>query len=287
MLPVLVSGLALGALYAAVALSYNVMYSGTKVLSVNAGHIPMACCLVGAYLVGVLGIHPVLGAVLAVALGGLLGLVTYVVGVRPLLRGDTDQHLWILTTLALATIMQQVAALTWGPEPRPFPRLVPQDYSAGMLDQKFWLPIAVTALIAAAIWHFLHRTLRGKLFLAIAHDPFAAAARGIPVNQMRAISFGLAGAFGGMIGFAAGQLTFAFFAVGMTYSLNGFIALAVGGLGSSRGALVGGLLLGLLTAFSTYLFGSEYQQTITVGLLMLILILKPEGLLGFKEARQV
>ena len=92
---------------------------------------------------------------------------------------------------------------------------------------------------------------------------------------------------GGLAGFAAGQLTFAFFALGLTLTLNGFIALAVGGLGSNVGAILGGAALGLLNAYASYWFGGEYQQTIAVGLLMIVLLVKPEGLLGDRQVRPV
>jgi branched-chain amino acid transport system permease protein len=286
LLNVLVAGLALGSLYAGVAVTFNVMYLSSKVLGVNAGHIPMACCLIGAWLIGVLGVNPLLGALLSVLAGAALGYLTFEIGVRRL-PTDDDQHLWILTTLALATIIQQTAVILWGNEPRPFPRLLAQDYSAGIWDQKFWMPIGAMLAIGALVWLIVNRTMTGKLFVAVSEDPFAAAARGIPVARMRALSFTIAGVFGGIIGFAAGQLTFAYFGLGMSYSLNGFIALAVGGLGSSAGALVGGLTLGLVSAFTTYFFGSAYQQTITVGVLMLILIVKPGGLFGATHARLV
>ena len=90
-----------------------------------------------------------------------------------------------------------------------------------------------------------------------------------------------------MAGFAAGQLTFAFFALGHTLTLSGFIALAGGGLGSNVGAILGGVALGLLNAYASYWFGGEYQQTIAVGLLMIVLLVKPEGLLGDRQVRPV
>jgi branched-chain amino acid transport system permease protein len=92
---------------------------------------------------------------------------------------------------------------------------------------------------------------------------------------------------GGLAGFGAGQLTFAYFALGLTLTLNGFIALAVGGLGSNLGALAGGAALGILSSVATYYLGGEYQQTISVGLLMLVLLLKPEGLFGSRSVRVV
>jgi branched-chain amino acid transport system permease protein len=109
----------------------------------------------------------------------------------------------------------------------------------------------------------------------------------VSTDRIRELSYILSGALGGLAGFAAGQLTFAYFAVGLSLTLNGFIALAVGGLGSNIGALLGGAALGLLNAFASYWIGGEYQNTIAVGLLMLVLLIKPEGLLGSQNVRPV
>lgn len=286
MLSVLVSGLAIGALYAATALAYNVMYSTSKVLSVTTGHLCMLGGVFGAWFIGNLGLPVLVGLVGAIAVGALFGWITEIVGVRRVLA-RSDEHLWLLSTLALATIVQQAVGLWWGTEPRPFPRLIPQDFSAGLADQKYWLPIVTVLVMAAGLELFYRRTLWGKLFQATSEDAFAARARGIPTDRVRSFSYLLAGALGGLAGFAAGQLTFAFFALGLTLTLNGFIALAVGGLGSNIGALVGGAALGLLSAFATYFFGGEYQQTIAVGLLMVVLLVQPEGLFGAKRVRPV
>jgi len=286
MLTLIVSGLAAGALYAATALAYNVMYSTSKVLSVTTGHLAMLGGVFGAFFIGGLGLHPLLGLAGAVAAGALFGLLTDVIAIRRVVS-RSDEHLWLLSTLALATIVQQGVGLWWGTEPQPFPRLLPQDFSAGLADQKYWLPIATTAALAVVLELFYRRTLYGKLFVAMSEDTFAARARGIETDRIRALSYVIAGVIGGLAGFAAGQLTFAFFALGLTLTLNGFIALAVGGLGSNLGALVGGAALGLLNAFSSNLIGGEYQNTVSVGLLMVILLLKPEGLFGARNVRPV
>jgi branched-chain amino acid transport system permease protein len=286
MLTVLVSGLATGMLFAAVALVYNVMYSTSKVLSVTTGHISMLGGVFGAYLIAGLKLHWLLGLAGAMAVGGAFGWLTEVLAVRRVLS-RSDEHLWLLSTLALATMVQQAVALWWGTEPKPFPRLIPQEFGAGVLDQKFWLPVAAAAAMAAGLEFFYRRTMYGKVFIAMAEDAFAARARGIATDRIRLVSYVMSGALGGLAGFAAGQLTFAYFAVGLTLTLNGFIALAIGGLGSNVGALIGGAALGLLNAFASYLFGGEYQQTIAVGLLMLVLLVRPEGLLGARNVRPV
>lgn len=286
MLAVIISGLAIGAVYAATALAYNVMYSTSKVLSITTGHICMLGGVFGAWFIAGLGLPILVGLAGAVLVGGLFGWLTDLVAIRRVIA-RSDEHLWLLSTLALATMVQQAVALWWGTEPRPFPRLIPQDYTAGILDQKYWLPIGTTILLALGLELFYRRTMYGKVFQAVSENAFAARARGVSAARVRSASYVLAGAIGALAGFAAGQLTFAYFALGLTLTLYGFIALAVGGLGSNLGAVVGGVALGLLTAFATYFVGGEYQQTIAVGLLILVLLLRPEGLFGARKVRPV
>ncbi len=285
MLIVLVTGLAIGSLYAMTGLVYNVMYSTSKVLSVTTGHIAMLGAVFGAWFIGALGWPWWLGLPAALAVGAAFGLVTDVVAVRRVLE-RTDEHLWLLSTLAVATMVQQAVALWWGTEPRPFPRLVAQDF-AGVWDQKYLLPIALVLVMSGGLTLFYRRTLYGKVFVAMSEDAFAARARGIATTRVRAASYVISGALGALAGIATGQLTFAFFAFGATLTLNGFIALAVGGLGSNAGALVGGWSLGIISSVATHYFGGEYQQTIAVGLLMLVLLIRPQGIFGRRTVRAV
>ncbi len=283
---VIVSGLAIGMVFAAVALVYNVMYSTSKVLSVTTGHLAMLGGVFGAWFITQLQWPWYVGLLGAMLVGAAFGWLTDLLAIRRVLA-RSDEHLWLLSTLALATMLQQGVALWWGTEPKPFPRLLPQAFGAGIGDQKFWLPIVLAVVMAVGLDLFYRRTMYGKLFLAMSEDAFAARARGVSTDRIRELSYILSGALGGLAGFAAGQLTFAYFAVGLSLTLNGFIALAVGGLGSNIGALLGGAALGLLNAFASYWIGGEYQNTIAVGLLMLVLLIKPEGLLGSQNVRPV
>jgi branched-chain amino acid transport system permease protein len=282
---VVLSGLALGAIYACVALVYNLTYATTRVLSITAGFTFMIGGVLGAAFIDVAGLQPLLALLLTILAGGLLGLLIEAVAVRRLL-GRSDQHLWLLSTLAFATILQQIVALSWGTEPRRFPRLFDQAFGT-VFDQKYWLPIVAMLVMAAALELFLRRTIYGKLFVAVSDDAEAAVARGIPVNAVRAGSFMLSGMVGAIAGFAAGQLTFAYFALGFMLTLNGFIALAIGGLGSTAGAITGGMLLGLLTAAATYFFGGAFQNSISTGVLVIMLLIRPEGIFGRGGARTV
>ena len=286
MLSTLVTGLATGALYAIVAMVFNVMFSTSRVLSLTTGHMAMLGGVFGAWMISGLGLAWWLALPLTLLSGAVFGLLTDVIAIRRVLAFG-NEHLWVLSTLALGTIVQHLMALWWGTEPKPFPRLISQDFTAGPWDQKYWLPIALAAASATGLAMFYKRTMLGRVFTAVSEDPFAARARGIAVERIRAMSYALAGTLGALAGFAAGQLTYAFFALGMWLTLSGFIALAAGGLGSNAGALVGGLLLGLLGAFSTYFFGAEYQQTVSVGLLLIVLLVKPAGLFGKGTVRPV
>lgn len=286
MLTVFVTGLAVGMLYAAIALAYNVMFSTSKVLSLTTGHLAMLGGVFGAWFIQAWNLPWWIAVFGSMAVGALFGLITELLAIRRVLN-KSDEHLWLLSTLAVATMVQQGVGLWWGTEPKPFPRLFVQDFGAGALDQKFWLPIGATIILALGLSLFYRRTMYGKLFVAMSEDAFAARARGISTDRIRMMSYVLSGALGGLAGFASGQLTFAFFALGHLLTLNGFIALAVGGLGSNAGALLGGAILGLLNAFASYWFGGEYQQTIAVGILLLVLLVKPEGMFGSKNVRPV
>jgi branched-chain amino acid transport system permease protein len=283
---VLLSGLAIGAVYASTALVYNVMYSTSKVLSATTGHIFMLGAVFGAWFIVGLGLPTVVALLGAIVVGAAFGFATEVIAIRRVLN-RSDQHLWLLSTLAVATIVQQAVGLWQGTEPKPFPRVVPQEFGAGAFDQKYWLPIFTMIAIAVGLELFYRRTMYGKIFLAMSEDAFAARARGVATDRVRAVSYLISGAVGGLAGFAAGQLTFAYFAMGLALTLNGFVALAVGGLGSNVGAVIGGLALGILSTFATYFFGGEYQQTISIGLLLVVLLIKPEGLFGARRIRPV
>ena len=141
--------------------------------------------------------------------------------------------------------------------------------------------------MALGLEQFYRRSMIGKLFIAMSEDSFAARTRGVATDRMRSLSYVLAGVLGALSGFAGGQLTFADFALGTALGLSGFIALAVGGIGSSVGAMVGGAVLGMLTSLTTHYFGAEYQKTIAIGLLILLLVVRPQGLFGTTQVRQV
>lgn len=280
----LIAGLAIGAAYAFVGFTYNIMYSASKVVSFTAGEYGMLSAVVGAYLIGVLEWPAWLGLVGALLAGLALGAATELIAVRPVLKG-IHRHLYVLSTLAVALMIQQVVANTWGTEPRPFPDVV--RLGAGLAADKYWLPIASCLAVVVALELFYRRTIVGRAFVAISEDAFAARALGINERRMRIASFLLAGVVGSLGGFVAGQLTFAFFAVGVSFTFYGFIPVAFGGLGSNRGTVIGGFLLGILQQVANYLIGGSYVGATSFMVFIIVLLLLPRGIFGMGEARRV
>src|SRR5215468_4593264 len=135
---IVLSGVAIGCLYALIGVTYNVMFSASRVFSFTAGTLGMLGGVLGSLFIGQWGMPVALGLLLVLAAGALFGIVTEIVAVRPVLR-SLDQHLYVLSTLALALMIQQFTAIEWGTESRPFPRLLDIERSA--FDQQFWLPM--------------------------------------------------------------------------------------------------------------------------------------------------
>src|SRR5215216_4518043 len=161
------TGLAIGCIYALIGITYNVMYSASRVFSFTAGTLGMLGGVLGSLFISRMGMPAIAGFLLALAGGALLGLVTEIVAVRPVLK-SLEQHLYVLSTLALALMIQQFTAIEWSTEPQPFPRLF--DIPRGGFDQQYWLPMLACAMTIVGL-ELLHRhTLVGRAFLAIAED---------------------------------------------------------------------------------------------------------------------
>jgi branched-chain amino acid transport system permease protein len=277
-------GLAVGAVYALIGITYNVMYSASRVFSFTAGMLGMLGGVLGALFIQRMGLNPVLGFVMVLACGAVLGVVTEIVTVRPVLK-SIEQHLYVLSTLAFALMIQQVTAIEWGTEAQPFPTLFPP--AEGWLDQKFWLPLLACAVTIGGLEFLYRKTLIGRAFLAIAEDSYAARALGLPETWLRIASFALAGVIGTLAGFTGAQMLLAFFGNQSILNFYGFVPVALGGMGSNRGAVIGGLALGLLQQSANFLVSGIFSSVVVFAVFILVLLLRPEGIAGASTARRV
>jgi branched-chain amino acid transport system permease protein len=281
---ILISGLAVGAVYALIGITYNVMFAVSRVMSFTAGQLGMLGGIFGALFILQLGLPwPValLGTLLCCAI---IGVVTEIVAVRPVL-GALEQHLYVLSTLAAALMMQHFVAVTYSTEPAPFPRIF--DLGEGLSDEKFWLPMLVCIGTVIALEWMYRRTLLGRAFLAIAEDNFAARALGLPERNLRMLGYALAGVIGGLAGFASGQLFLAWFANGSMLNFYGFVPVALGGLGNNRGAVVGGLALGVFQQAANFLVGGVFVPVAVFAVFIIVLLAAPGGLFGSPTSRRV
>src|SRR6478735_3969583 len=245
---ILASGLAAGAIYALVGVTYNTMFSTSRVMSFTAGQLAMLGGVFGSMFMLKLGMPILVGFLLTLVCCAIIGIITEFVAVRPVLK-SLDQHLYVLSTLAVALMIQQVAAIKWGTEPQPFPRLF--GIGSGVWDERFWLPVAACAITIVALEYLYRRTLVGRAFVAIAEDNFAARALGLPERNLRVASYALAG------------------------------------LGNNRGAIVGGLALGLFQQAANFLVGGIFSSVAVFTLFIVVLLAAPQGLFGGSTARRV
>jgi len=282
---ILASGLAVGAVYAMIGLTYNTMFSASRVMSFTAGQLGMLGGVFGSLFVLRLGLPMIAGFVLTLLCCAIVGVVTELVAVRPVLK-SLDQHLYVLSTLALALMIQQVTAIEWSTEPQPFPRILGIG-SGGITDEKFWLPVASCAGAIIGLELLYRHTLVGRAFLAIAEDNFAARALGLPERNLRIASFALAGMIGALAGFSGGALLLAFVANGALLNFYGFVPVALGGLGNNRGAIVGGFALGIFQQAANFWIGGIFSSVAVFVLFIIVLLAAPQGLFGYHAARRV
>ena len=277
-------GLALGAVYALIGITYNVMFAASRVFSFTAGTVGMLGGVFGALCIDRLGMPVVLGFIVTLAAGAVLGIITETLTVRPVLK-SLEQHLYVLSTLAFALMLQQLTAIEWSTEPQPFPRLLP--FGSGLFDQQFWLPMLACALTIVGLEWLYRHTLIGRAFLAISEDNYAARALGLPEQGLRIASFALAGVIGTLAGFTGGEMMLAYFGNGPLLNFYGFVPVALGGMGSNRGAVAGGLALGLFQQTANFLVGGIFASVAVFVVFIVVLLVRPEGLAGAATARRV
>src|ERR1041385_8945024 len=281
---IVLSGVAIGCIYALIGLHYNVMFTASRVFSFTAGTLGMIGGVLGSLFILRMGLPAWLGFPLALAGGALLGVVTEVLAVRPVLK-SLDQHLYVLSTLALALIVQQFAAIEWGTDAKPFPRIL--DLERTSFDQQFWLPMLACALTIVGLEMLYRRTLLGHAFLAIAEDNYAARALGLPERNLRMASYAIAGVIGSLGGFAGGQMLLANFDIATQLTFYGFVPVALGGMGNNRGAVAAGLVLGLFQQAANFLVGGVFSSVAVFVAFILVLLARPEGLAGVALGRRV
>jgi branched-chain amino acid transport system permease protein len=222
----------------------------------------------------------------ALALGLLLAIQGYVT-LLPL-RSSVEQHSWLITTLAASVIIGAILLIVQGTTQQSVRSPFPSFMIAGTrTPAPYGILIALAIFWWLALRWFLSRTLTGLAISAIAQDLDAARAAGIRVRRLQVLAFAISGLIVGSAGFVAAPVIAIANDSGIAYVLNGFVAAVVGGLGSNLGALIGGALVGIASMYAAFQYGGEFQNAVSLALLVAVLMVRPQGLFGRPAARRV
>ncbi|HEY2135061.1 MAG TPA: ABC transporter permease [Xanthobacteraceae bacterium] len=285
---IVIGGLLQGGVFAIVALGFSLVYRVTNVVNLSQG----AFCGLGAmgmYYFQVEFGWPILPAAIAAvvastAFGLVVGAITFVPAVSRLPASST-----LVLTAGLLTFFVGVTLLVWGNQPYALPPFSGEaPFVIGDMripTQGVWLA-GVSAAMIAGLWLLLHKTALGRALRACAENPTAARLMGIDLPRMMLLSFGLAAFIGSAGGVLVAPIMSLQFDTGQFFTISGFIAVAIGGMGSFAGAIIGGLLLVVAEQFAAFYISSLFANTLALALLLLVLIVRPAGLFPGGGARR-
>ena len=299
----LINGLVLGAIYALVALGYTMVYGILGLINFAHGEVVMIGAMVALSVIQLLlGSGAVLPGPLVVALGLLVAIPTCMllgfsierVAYRPLRRAPRLTPL--ITAIGMSILLQNVAMIIWGRQYVSFPALLPatphQVAGATITDLQIFI-VLLAAAVMAALLYLVERTRLGRAMRATSQNPEIAGLMGVNINTVISITF----VIGSALAAVAGVMVSAYYGIGhyfmgFTLGLKAFTAAVLGGIGNIGGAMLGGLLLGVIESLGAgYIgpltggfLGSHYQDVFAFVVLILVLVFRPSGLLGERVA---
>jgi branched-chain amino acid transport system permease protein len=285
---ILWAGLSVGAIYTLVALGYNIPLAQTGVFNFAQGQIVVFGTFFAWFVMGDRGWPWWVAIVGGAATGGLIAAVEELLAIRPVVAKGS--HAILVTTVGASVVIEGVLLATWGSTTRSV-NFFAGNNAFSLLGGRL-LPVDLWLIVAAVVISFgLHAvsryTLWGLAGRATTDDMAAAVVRGVNVARLRASAFILAGALGGALGPLIGPVAGIDVSTGISLTIYGFVALALGGFGSFPGCLAGGMAIGLVESYASRYFGVAYPPLILFGVLILLLLLKPTGLFGQRGLRVV
>lgn len=287
LLQFLVTGITVGSTYALVGLGFALIYNASDVVNFAQGEFVMLGAMTAIALLAA-GLPLPLAAGVATLLTVLVGLLLERFAIEPALGAPVVTT--IIITIGAAIFLRGVAMLLWGKDFHSLPAFsgtTPiQVGGATLLPQSLWV-LGLTVLLVTLVRAFLNRTLLGKALLACSFNRAAAQLVGINVRVMLRLAYGLSAGLGALAGILIAPITFSSYEAGVMLGLKGFSAAIVGGIGNPMGAVVGGLLLGVLESLGAGLLSSGYKDAIAFLFVLMVLFFEPTGLFGHKVAERV
>lgn len=299
----IVNGLIIGSIYALIALGYTMVYGILGLINFAHGEIVMIGAMTTLTLLNVLvsaslglpaPVLVVFATVLAIPLSMLLGYGIERIAYRPLRKAPKLSPL--ITAIGVSIVLQNMAMIIWGKNYAPFPAILPTAphhfFGAAITDVQIVIIFLAALIMLALVW-LIQRTRLGTAMRAVAQNPDAAKLMGVNVNSIISMTFILGSALGAVAGvMVSANYGQAHATMGFVLGLKAFSAAVLGGIGNLGGAVMGGLLLGLIESIGAgYLgdltggfLGSHYQDVFAFLVLILVLVLKPSGLMGERVA---
>lgn len=283
----LINGLAAGSIYALIAVGYNMVYGILGLVNFAHGDVYMFGTFIALSLLENYFPIPV-AILLACVAGGVLGMLVERVAYRPV--RNAPRVVPMISAVAAALVLRNIAQLIWGTQTVPFPALIPdQTIHLGTADvSSLQLIIMSIALSLTAVFALIVRKTKvGKATRSVAQDIPASSLMGINVNRIITYVYFA----GGFFGVAGGILFSMYYAIwigmGFLGTMSAWIACIIGGIGSLEGAFTGGILLGLFQALASGYISSSYRDALTYALVMIILLVRPKGIFGRQVAEKV
>lgn len=285
----LINGLQTGSIFALIAIGYTMVYGIAKMINFAHGDIIM----VGAYTICVLTMDTKIPVVLAIIITILVctvvGILTERLAYKPLRKAPSLAVL--ITAIGVSLFLQSLALIIFGEKQRPFESIIkipPIEFGNIVIQGVALVTFIVTIICMVVLNIFIKKTKLGRAMRAVSEDKQAAQLMGINVNKTISLTFAIGSALAAVAGilyicqYLAVKPT-----LGALPGIKAFVAAVLGGIGSIPGAMVGGILLGVIEALSKFYLPSELTDAIVFGVLVLVLLLKPSGLLGKKRIEKV
>jgi branched-chain amino acid transport system permease protein len=289
-------GLVVGSVLALVALGYNLIFGTTRIVNFAQSSL----VVVGGYFAFVLireGFGIWTTAILTIAFTAVIGVVVELVAIRPLGRFDPETNVnWIFTTFAVSLIIPDIIKLTITSAPKEIPDLVHSMFgwrgsvfSNVAIGPNDLLIVGVTLLLMVLLEVMQARTFVGRAIRAVAQDKSTASLMGINTSAIVVLTFAMAGALAAVGAILLAPRVGVNFNNGLVYGIDAFIAAVLGGLGSTRGAVIGGYVLGLTGGIVRVVSsqGANYEQLTVFVIFLIVLTLRPQGLLGQRVVEKV
>ena len=285
----LINGLALGSVYALLALGYTIVYGIIQLINFAHGEIYMIGAFAGYYASSVLGLPLLPTLLVAMIASALLGILIEKIAYKPLRK--SPRIALLITAIGVSLFLQNIMSKFVGTAPKHFPELInlkPITFLGLNLDWKTIFMFAVSALLVLLLQFIVYKTKVGKAMRAASYDIEAASLMGINVNNTISLTFAIGSALAGIAGVLV-AISYPSITpyIGIMPGLKAFVAAVLGGIGSIPGALIGGLSIGLLETLSKAYISTTFSDAIVFGILIVILLIKPAGLLGKKTNEKV